>query len=645
MHCSGFRTGFSYRAAWVICGLFVVCAVANGPARAGTTKGTWKQLVNPNPQFANGTMVLLTDGTVMVESGNDSQSWTKLTPDSKGSYVNGTWSNVAKMGRARLYFGSNVLPDGRLFVIGGEYSGPFLNQNVTNTGEIYDPTTNRWTAITPFPEASFGDDPTVVLPFGYILCGSLFTSNTYLYDPVFDFWFQAGIKLRNDRSDEETWLMLPDGSILSYDVFASDTNQVGSAQRFDSFSFTWVDAGTVPVIMSSAAVGFEFGPGAVLPNGKVIFIGGNEKTAIYTPPTTSSGTGSWVAGPTLPLGMGSDDAPGAILPDGHFIFLADTTTFNSPAHLFDYDYTTNTITDITSTLPVQLQNELFFSSAFTCRMLLIPEGGLLLTTGSDTMWEYIPSGAPQASWKPTITSISKINSHHFQILGSRLTGISEGATYGDDVESATNYPIVRFEQPNLVRYARTTNWTPGISSPGDTSLQTVEFDTPPNLAPGTYYVSVIANGIKSVNTTMVFKPSHVSASFTNGSLNITGDTDDNNLTVTYKQVKVSGVLKSASVTVAGNDAYTTINGLPSVTFDVGINRFTVNAQMGAGNDSVTFNSLFLNGMVCNLGDGDDTLSLFYNSIANQLTVDGGAGIDTVTLTGNSIIKKTLTNVP
>jgi hypothetical protein len=89
--------------------------------------GTWIQLTNLAPGGI-GTMMLLSDGTVMAQEGG-SEKWDKLTPDAAGSYVNGTWSSLASMSTQRLYFGSNILPDGRVFLVGGEYSGAGLPQN------------------------------------------------------------------------------------------------------------------------------------------------------------------------------------------------------------------------------------------------------------------------------------------------------------------------------------------------------------------------------------------------------------------------------------------------------------------------------------------------------------------------------------
>src|SRR4051794_4952911 len=62
-----------------------------------------------------GTMLLLTDGSVMAQAQGTSKQWLKLTPDSSGSYSTGSWVQLAPMGLARLYFASNVLPDGRVF--------------------------------------------------------------------------------------------------------------------------------------------------------------------------------------------------------------------------------------------------------------------------------------------------------------------------------------------------------------------------------------------------------------------------------------------------------------------------------------------------------------------------------------------------
>src|SRR5262249_45766199 len=69
-----------------------------GTVGAGTPNtGSWTEQNNP-PGI--GTMLLLTDGTIMVTGGfnQNSQDWYRLTPDTGGDYAKGTWSQLAPMG-------------------------------------------------------------------------------------------------------------------------------------------------------------------------------------------------------------------------------------------------------------------------------------------------------------------------------------------------------------------------------------------------------------------------------------------------------------------------------------------------------------------------------------------------------------------
>ena len=459
--------------------------------------GTWTLLTNPAP-VGIGTMMLLSDGTVMAQEGG-TQNWEKLSPNAQGSYVNGAWSALAPMSTQRLYYGSNILPDGRVFLVGGEYSGATLAQNFINTSEIYDPLANTWTAIAKFPQSQFGDDPTEVLPNGTVLAGYLSGPQTYIYDPATNTWTATGTKLRNDQSDEEAWVKLPDNSILSYDIFGSGATVPGHAQRYIPSTATWVDAGSVPVSLSSAAVGFELGPAFRLPDGRILQVGGNSNTAIYTPSTNT-----WVAGPVIPGGFIADDATGAILPNGQVIFDAsgppvnfavNPANFGSPTEVFDFNYSTNTISVVAT--PAALTTALNLAS-FNTRSLMLPSGQMLFSTSATQLWVFTPTGSPQNAWRPTITSVVNNNNGTFTIHGTQLNGISEGAAYGDDVEMASNYPIVRLTETNgNVVYARTFNWSSTGVATGS-SVVSVEFTLPGGLTHGFNLITVIANGIPSL---------------------------------------------------------------------------------------------------------------------------------------------------
>jgi hypothetical protein len=76
-----------------------------------------------------------------------------------------------RRGCCRDFFVSQVLRDGRFWLVGGEYTGPGLLPNWGNTGEIYDPVANTWTAIAPFP-------PQPTCPYVYYVSGDLTAGST-----------------------------------------------------------------------------------------------------------------------------------------------------------------------------------------------------------------------------------------------------------------------------------------------------------------------------------------------------------------------------------------------------------------------------------------------------------------------------------
>ena len=93
----------------------------------------WTALTNPAPTEIQ-TMELLTNGTVMAAT--YSNQWYLLTPSSTGSYVDGTWSQLANEPVDRLYDGTTVMQNGNVFIVGGEYIDDV--ETDSNTGEIYD---------------------------------------------------------------------------------------------------------------------------------------------------------------------------------------------------------------------------------------------------------------------------------------------------------------------------------------------------------------------------------------------------------------------------------------------------------------------------------------------------------------------------
>ncbi len=450
--------------------------------------GTWTPLANPLPGGDGAQMgLLLSDGSVLVHGGGyyASNAWYRLTPDSSGSYVHGTWTPLASMALERLDYPAAVLPDGRVLVMGGEYTGINTDPTETNTGEIYDPLKDQWTPIAAFPQSEFGDDPLAVLPDGRVLAGYIGGPQTYIYDPAANAWTRTGDKLYNDFSSEESWVKLSDDSILTYDVFATPGTH---AQRYLPATGKWVDAGTLPQTLSGAAFGWELGPALRLPDGRALFLGANNNTAYCNPASNT-----WTQGPALPGGLGAGDEPAALLPNGHVLLaVTDTHYFKGLGGLYELDPTTNTYTNVTPAAGVIDLAE----SGFAYNTLLLPTGQVLLFNRSSEIDVYTPAGSPDPSWRPTITGISA-GGGTFTLTGTQLNGLSDGAAYGDDNEMASNYPIVRLvDGSGNVHFARTFNWSSTGVATGSTPVST-QFTLPAGPATAADLLSVSANGVSS----------------------------------------------------------------------------------------------------------------------------------------------------
>ena len=311
--------------------------------------GSWTPLAN-QPTFYAGTMILLTDGTVMCQdegSGNGGTAqWWKLTPDQLGSYVNGTWSALADSPNAPLYYASSVLADGRVFIAGGEYNAG--SPVDLDAAEIFDPVADTWTSIsTPAGWTAIGDAPCAVLPDGRLLLGSIKNTKTAIYDPVANSWTAGPTK--DDSSSEETWTLLPDETVLVAECTAHP-----KAEKYVAASNSWVSAGSVPaghdLVQSSKASSNEIGPAILMPDGRVFAIGASGHNAMYTMPLIASQPGTWAAAPDFPKVSGklmqAFDAPACLLPNGKVLCLAGPPQSDgwagNPSHFFEFDGTSLT---------------------------------------------------------------------------------------------------------------------------------------------------------------------------------------------------------------------------------------------------------------------------------------------------------------
>jgi hypothetical protein len=237
--------------------------------------GTWSTLVNPAPDNLEH-VLLLSDGTVLAAQYQQTiaSNWYRLVPDSFGSYLNGTWTNIAPMHYTRMFFSSTVLKDGRVFVAGGEFGTGGA------TAEVYNPQNNTWTVVSPPASVldptkispsnghtqSIADAECKVLPSGQVLICPInpkLINGTLLYDPVANSWTSGPPTLH--LVDEASAVKLADGSILTVDPDKS------SSERYLPALNVWTnDASTSPAYLWDSLSPFvgEQGPAFLLPDGK-----------------------------------------------------------------------------------------------------------------------------------------------------------------------------------------------------------------------------------------------------------------------------------------------------------------------------------------------------------------------------------------
>ena len=226
----------------------VAAAVSTAPPAKATTVFRWKPPViapvgtNKLSNWYIPGATTLHDGRAMIMGGGtvpDSFPQGGAIPEAAAaiySYARNQWALVAPMHVARSAPQAVTLRDGRVLVIQLSY----WNDPSTNSYEIYDVSSNSWTAskhIQPaLPDyayqggrlASLGDGRAAVL-------GSGPNANSFVYNPASDAWTSLVVPWTPD-SIVETATALSDGRLLAVVV---SPNVSPAAYVFDPLSNSW----------------------------------------------------------------------------------------------------------------------------------------------------------------------------------------------------------------------------------------------------------------------------------------------------------------------------------------------------------------------------------------------------------------------
>ena len=365
-------------------------------------------------------------------------------------------------------------------------TNPIQDFSLTGLGAIYDPKANTWTAV-PHPKGKkwnwIGDSSSLVLPDGRYVIGNKLYKLMVALDPTTMKWTELKSTGHKGFNSEETWTLMPNGTILTENVKKGPGTQI-----YNPVTGVWSNAGSTPLPLNGppccSCEGFgglkpycppgEIGPAILRPDGSVFATGAIPKgdntahTAVYK-------GGVWTAGPDIPNHDDCGDAFASLLPDGNVLFECQSGS------LYEFDGSSITFTHLNGS-----GNSL----------MVLPTGEILLG-GAQV---YRSSGSANPAWAPTITSFPSTVTRGatVQISGTQFNGLSQANSFGDELQTFTNYPLVRIKNnaTGHVFYARTHDHsTMGVAT-GNATVST-QVDVPATMETGASTLQVVANGIGS----------------------------------------------------------------------------------------------------------------------------------------------------
>ena len=197
---------------------------------------------------------------------------------------------------------------------------------------------------------------------------------------------------------------------------------------------------------------------------------GPGNTAVY-----DSLTGKWTAGHIFPNGDNAGDSFAALLPNGDVLVEGDSGT----SYVFN-------------------GTDLVAGPSTPGSLMLLPTGQVLVGGGPTEV--YTPTGTYQTSWQPAISTYptTVTRGMTYSISGTQFNGLSQANAFGDEYQTATNYPLVRITNnaTTHVFYARTHDHsTMGVATGSE--VVSTHFDVPASMEKGASQLEVVANGIPS----------------------------------------------------------------------------------------------------------------------------------------------------
>ncbi len=227
------------------------------------------------------------------------------------------FTSTGNLSYPRYEHTATLLSNGKVLVTGGLYYDPSSEgspQVNLNSAELYDPATGLWS---PTGSLAAGRElhTATLLPNGKVLVAGGLSSGAYtivlssveLYDPATGIWSPTGGLA--SRRVGHTATLLPNGKVLFVGGASPiiDGRTVSSAELYDSATGAWSDGGNLVYNRSGHTA-------TLLPNGRVLVAGGSgiSSAELFNPVT-----GTWSL--TGNLGAARSGHTATLLPNGRVL--------------------------------------------------------------------------------------------------------------------------------------------------------------------------------------------------------------------------------------------------------------------------------------------------------------------------------------
>ncbi|MGQ0644390.1 MAG: kelch repeat-containing protein [Elusimicrobiota bacterium] len=268
------------------------------------------------------TATVLPNGKVLLVGGDFSISTAELYDPTAG-----TWSTTASMSTARIFHTASLLANGKVLVTGGTDGSVSLS-----TAELYDPGSQTWSAT-----GSLSSGRTihaaVLLTDKRVLAaggeqGTTTLSTAEIYDPATGIWSVANAMSSARR--RHTVTLLSSGKVLATGGQPDSSSPLSTSELYDPSAGTWTATGSLSTSRREHTA-------TLLPNGKVLAAGGegNAATSLSTAELYDPSAGTWSATGAMSTARRLHSA--TLLPDGTLLVAAGQgfTTYYSTAERYD----------------------------------------------------------------------------------------------------------------------------------------------------------------------------------------------------------------------------------------------------------------------------------------------------------------------